>query len=223
MQQEYKSEFLKAILEEVRDQMDNENFSIIKRNKVPKGSTILPWVWQMKGKRHIKTRKIKRWKSRLKVDESKMTKGINYDKVYAPMASWNFIPLLINIIVLHNWNTKQIDYVQAFSQAPAKNYLYLKVPSGFEVEGGKKGEYALKLHKNVYGQKQAGRVCYKYLSKNPTEELWFEWAQVHECVFYRGKTIYVLYTDDSILAGPDQGEIEQVIKDLRKDNIEVTN
>ena len=42
MQQEDKSEFLKAILEEVRDQMDNENFSIIKRNKVPKGSTILP-------------------------------------------------------------------------------------------------------------------------------------------------------------------------------------
>ena len=42
MHQEDKAEFLKAMLEEVRDQMENGNFSIIKRNQVPKGSTILP-------------------------------------------------------------------------------------------------------------------------------------------------------------------------------------
>ena len=44
-----------------------------------------------------------------------------------------------------------------------------------------------------------------------------------ECVFYRGKTLYILYTDDSILAGPDPEEIEQVLKDLKKSNLEVTN
>ena len=33
----------------------------------------------------------------------------------------------------------------------------------------------------------------------------------------------VLYTEDSVLAGPDQEEIEQVIKDLKKANIEVTD
>ena len=44
-----------------------------------------------------------------------------------------------------------------------------------------------------------------------------------ECVFYRGKTVYILYTDDSILAGPDPEEIEQVLKDLKKENFEVTD
>ena len=129
MQQEDKAEFLKAMLEEVRDQTNNENFSIIKRNQVPRGSTILPCVWQMKRKRHIKTRKIKRWKARLTVDGSRMTKGVHYDKVYAPVASWTSIRLLLTMIVLHNWNTTQIDYVQAFPQAPAEKDLYLKVPS----------------------------------------------------------------------------------------------
>ena len=43
-----------------------------------------------------------------------------------------------------------------------------------------------------------------------------------ECVFYRVKTVYILYTDDYILAGPDPEEIEQVLKDLRKANLEVT-
>ena len=51
------------------------------------------------------------------------------------------------MIFLHNWTTKQIDYVQAFLQAPAEKDLYLKVPSGFEVEGGKKGDYVLNLQK----------------------------------------------------------------------------
>ena len=78
-----------------------------------------------------------------------MTKVIHFDKIYALVSSWTFIHLLLNMIVLHNWNTKKIDYVQAFPQATAEKDLYLKVPSAFEVEWGNKGEYALKLHKNV--------------------------------------------------------------------------
>ena len=112
IQQEDKAEFLKAMLEEVRDQMENENISIIIRNQVPKGSTILHWVLQKKRKRHIKTRKIKRCKARLTVDGSIMKNGIHYDKVCAPVNSWNSISLLLTIIVFHNWDTKQIDYVQ---------------------------------------------------------------------------------------------------------------
>ena len=44
-----------------------------------------------------------------------------------------------------------------------------------------------------------------------------------ECVLYRGQTVYILYTDDTILARPDPEEIEQVLKDLRKANLEVTD
>ena len=152
-----------------------------------------------------------------------MTKGVHYDKVYAPVAIWTSIFLLLTMIVLHNCTTKQIDYVQAFPQAPAEKDLYFKVPASFEVEGGKKGEYALKLHMNVYGKKQAGRVWYKYLTQKLLEELGFEMSQVDECVFYRGKTVYIIYTDDFILAGPDPEEIEQVLTYLKKANLEVTD
>jgi hypothetical protein len=43
-------------------------------------------------------------------------------------------------------------------------------------------------------------------------------SKTDKCVFYCGTTIYAVYTDDSILAGPDKKEIEQIIKDLRKQN-----
>ena len=67
-------------MEEVRDQNDNGKFSIIKRNQVPKWSTVLPCVCKIKRKRHIMTRKVKHWKARLNVDGSRMTKGVHYDK-----------------------------------------------------------------------------------------------------------------------------------------------
>ena len=127
------------------------------------------------------------------------------------------------MIVLHYWTTKHIDYVQEFPLAPADKYLYLKVPAGFEIEGGKKGDYSLKLHENIYGQKQSGRVWYMYLTKKLFGELGFEISQVDECVLYRGENVYILYPDDYILAGPDLEEIEQVLKDLKKANLEVTD
>ena len=207
---------------EVHDQMENGNFSIIKRSEIPKGSTILPCVWQMRRKRDIRTRKIKKWKARLTVDGSRMKRGQHYDKVYAPVASWATIRLLMVLVSLHGWSTKQIDYVQAFPQAPVEKDLYLKVPAGFDIENGNKNDYALKLHKNVYGQKQAGRVWYKYLSKKLTKELGFKQSKIDECLFYRGKTLYLLYTDDSILAGPDQQEINQIIKEIKEIGLDIT-
>ena len=50
----------------------------------------------------------------------------------------------------------------------------------------------------------------------------FTRSNIDECIFYRGKTVYLVYTDDSILAGPDKEEIVQVIKDLKGANLYVT-
>ena len=127
------------------------------------------------------------------------------------------------MILIHRWHTKQIGYVQAFPQAPVEKYLYLKVPAGFEVEGGTQDEYALKLHKNVYEKKQAGRVWYKYLTNKLVNEMGFTRSKIDECIFYRGKTVYLLYADDSILAGLDKEEIAQVINDLKGAGLDITD
>ena len=51
--------------------------------------------------------------------------------------------------------------------------------------------------------------------KKLVKEPGFKQSKVDECVFYRGKTLYVLYTDDSLLAGPDKKEIEAIIDELQ--------
>ena len=69
------SEKLKAAMtDEVKSQFENENFEIVSRASVPKNATILPAVWHMKRKRDIKTGTIKKYKARLNIDGSRMTK-----------------------------------------------------------------------------------------------------------------------------------------------------
>jgi hypothetical protein len=222
MREPDKAEFVKSMTKEVNGMIDNETFVIRKRTSIPEGVKILPSVWQMRRKGDIKTRKIKKWKARLNIDDSRMEKGLHYDQTYSPVASWNSIRMLLTLTAVHGWHTIQLDYVAAFPQAPVEKDLYMSIPRGFEMEGAAKGEYVLQLKRNLYGQKQAGRVWNAYLVDKLINKLKFTQSKADECVFYRGTTMYVLYTDDSILAGPNQAEIDQLIKELRQANLDLT-
>ena len=222
MKEPDREEFLKAMQKEIDDQMENGNYDIIKKSEVPKGEKILPAVWQMKRKRDIKTQKVKKYKARLNIDGSRMIKGKHYDQTYSPVASWNSIRLLLTMVATQNWKTRQLDYVLAFPQAPVQRDLYMQIPKGIVLEGAEKGEYVLKLKRNVCGQKDAGRVWFQYLRNKLVNEVGFEQSKIDECVFYRGKTMCVLHTDDSLIAGPDDAEIEQIIKDLKAANLGIT-
>jgi hypothetical protein len=96
----------------------------------------------------------------------------------------------------------------------------MKLPAGFTVPGRTIAEqdrrvYVLKLEKISYGQKQAGRVWYLHLRKNLLK-LGFKLSQHDECIFYYGKTVFIVYTDDTILLGPDKDEIDLLVKRLGK-------
>jgi hypothetical protein len=177
----------------------------------------------MKQKRDIKTRAVKKYKSRLNIDGSQMKKGIYYDETNVPVASWKSIQLLLIMTVLKGWYSKQIDYVLAFPQAPVEREIYMQIPKGFQVEGKSSKDYILKSHKNVYGQCQSGSVWYKYLHHNLINELKFKQSKEDKCVYFRGSTMYVLYTDDSLIAEPYKDEIDQVLKDLKQANLNVTD
>ncbi len=56
---------------------------------------------------------------------------------------------------------------------------------------------------------------YLHLKKNLLK-LGFKPSQHDECVFYYGKTIFIVYTDDTILLGPDKDEIDLLVKRLSR-------
>ena len=222
MQEPDRDRFREAMTKEWDGQANNKNFTLMRRSDVPEGATILPAVWQMRRKRDVSTGEIKKYKARLNLDGSKMIKHKHYELTYAPVVKWYSIRLVLALTLVNGWYTQQIDYVLAYPQAPIEREIYMKIPRGMEIEGRNKEDYVLKLHRNIYGQKQAGRVWYKYLTRKLIEEVGFEKSEVDECVFTRGGVIYLLYTDDSIIAGVHKEQVENAIRDIEAAGLKIT-
>jgi Reverse transcriptase (RNA-dependent DNA polymerase) len=198
-----KEEFVKSMHEEVQGQIDSKVYSPVLRSSVPKNVKVFPAVWAMRRKRKSSTGKVYRYKSRLNIGGHKQQEGIDYDQTYSPVVTWPSIRLLLTLMLVNNWATRQIDYIQAYPQAPIERNMYMEIPKGFKItDGDPEGDYVLQLHQNIYGQKQAGRVWNHYLVEHLLR-VGFIQSEHDPCVFYKGRAIYILYTDDSILAGPD--------------------
>jgi hypothetical protein len=216
-------EFLKAMAKEVDDHTKNGLWEIVPKRKLPQGSLVAPGIWAMKRKRHISTGEAYKWKARLAYDGSKQTKGVNYWETYAPVASWSTIRLVLSLAQINKWKIRQVDFVLAYTQAEAECDMYMKIPREFEVADGKKGEeYVLKIKKNYYGQKQAGRVWNKYLVAKLLE-VGFEQSEQDECLFYKGDVVYALYTDDSLLSGPDDKTLDDILKQMEGVGLKLTS
>jgi hypothetical protein len=59
-----RKQFTQAVIKEVNDHIEKKNWELIPRDKVPKGTTILPSVWSMKCKRDIKTQQVYKHKGK---------------------------------------------------------------------------------------------------------------------------------------------------------------
>ena len=161
-----RAQFIGAMQKEMDSQLDDGNSKVVHRSTIPTGSKVFPAIWQMCQKHDIATQQVNKWKARLNFDGSSMKKGVHYKQSYAPVASWGSIQLALAIEMANNWVPTQVDYVLAFPQAPVEHPIYMDIPCGFEMaEGLSKRDYALLLHGNVYGQKQAAHVWNKYLTK----------------------------------------------------------
>jgi hypothetical protein len=92
----------------------------------------------------------------------------------------------------------------------------MEVPKGVNLQNlpRQPKEYVLELKKNLYGQKQAGRVWYKYLTQGLLN-IGFKQSNIGECVFYQQGKIFLVYVEDGIIAGPSEKDIKQVIIDLQ--------
>jgi hypothetical protein len=215
-----KKEFIKAMEEEINGQIKNEIFTIIPRKEVPQDKRVLPTVWAMRRKRRIATGQVYKWKARLNIDGSKQIKGEDYWETYAPVANWASIRLLLTHAIINKWHTRQIDYVQAYTQAEVETEMYMEIPKGYKIDDPS-DDFVLKLNKNIYGQKQAGLVWNKHLVQR-LEKVGLKQCETDPCIFTKGKIVYILYTDDSILMGPDPKELDNLIDKMKATKLELT-
>jgi hypothetical protein len=208
-----KKEFLQSMQKEIDGHNENKNWELVPRSQVPSHIKVLPSVWAMRRKRRLSDGTVYKWKARINVDGSKQTYGIDYWETYAPVATWATIRCIMMLAAQRNWKTKQLDFVQAYPQAPAQTEMYIEIPKGCVVPGPKK-DWVLKVLNNIYGQKQAGKVWNDFLIQGLTTKLGFTQSKHDPSLLWRGKYIIIIYTDDTIITGPEEKEIDQIIGEI---------
>ena len=92
--------------------------------------------------------------------------------------------------------------------------MYMEIPHGFNMPEGGRSDHCLKILKNIYGQKQAGRTWSKHLTKGLLS-IGFVQSEADECIYYRGMTVFMVYVDDGIFISPDACLINECIELMR--------
>jgi hypothetical protein len=152
LRQEDKGEFIKAMVKEVQDHESRNHWTVIPRSDMPSGNKSILSVWSFKCKQAPDGRILK-YKAQLCAHGGMQTWGVNYWEMYAPVVNWLSVRALMAISVIHDLETRSIDFVLAFPQADLDVDIYMELPYGFDFDGQR--HFLLKLNKNLYGLKSA--------------------------------------------------------------------
>ena len=101
------------------------NYEPLPIDKVPSGTKLLDMVWSMRRKRCIKTQEVYKWKARLNMHGGQQEHRVQYWDTYAPVVTWQTVWFFLTLSILLGWRSRQLDFVMAYLQVPAKMPLYL--------------------------------------------------------------------------------------------------
>ena len=225
----YREEFLEGMLNEITELISHDTWEVIERSKIPKikdengkeyTPDVIPTTWAFKIKRwpHGLLRKIK---ARFCV-RGDLQEGVDdvFD-TYAPVASWTSIRMLTILAIQHQWVTKQIDFSNAFVQAPLEKPVYVSLPAMFNDSSGlDPRQLCLRLKKSLYGMREAPKLWNDWLSKALVRAGFVSSTEDPGIFYGRGMAIAV-YVDDVLFFGPSEAEMEKVISELQEGGFEL--
>jgi Reverse transcriptase (RNA-dependent DNA polymerase) len=172
---------------------------------------ILPGTWTFRRKRHPDGR-VKKLKARFCVRGDLQETN---PQTYAPVVQWSTVRLLMYFALFFEYETRCIDFSNAFVQAKLDVPIYIHLPRGF-YNDDPANDVCLKLNRSLYGLKEAPRLFYLHLRDHLLARHMTQ-STFDPCLFYGDGVILVCFVDDCILVGPKASALEAVISDLRRD------
>ena len=151
--------------------------------------------------------------------------GIDYNEVFAPVARWDTIQMVLTLVAQKEWSVYQLDIKSVFLHGELKKDVYVEQPLGYIQKG--KEERVYKLKKTLYGLKQAPRAWYNKIKAYFVKEGFVRYDYEHT-LFVKieegGKRFLIvsLYVDDLIFIGNDACMFES-FKSSMKDEFDMTD
>jgi len=121
------------------------------------------------------------------------------------------IRVILSIVAAENLHLEQLDVKIAFLHGELEEDIYMTQPEGFEVSG--KANLVCKLHKSLYGLKQALRQWYKKFNEFMSNS-GFNRCDMDHCCYVKKYTnsnvILAMYVDDMMIAGSSMAKINRL-------------
>ena len=150
---------------------------------------------------------------------------LDFFETYSAVASISTIRLVVALAASFGLQLMVADVEQAYLQSSLKEELYIEIPDYFKRKPEFKGSDCLRLHKGLYGTKQAGRGWFEML-KGAILHAGLQEAPEDPCLYYRrgddGNVNLVVCTvvDDLLGAGVD-GAFESFLESLKGQGIDL--
>ena len=212
-------DFVLAMIKEIDDHQSRGHWELVERVHLPKGAKTILSVWAFKRKR-LPDGTILKHKARLNAHGGMQRWGVDYYETYAPVVNWISVRIILALSLIHKLESKSIDFVLAFPQADLERDVFMELPYGFEY--GYRGQYVLKLKKNLYGLAGASYNWFQKLTEGLESE-GFQKSEIDQCVFLRKDCIILVYVDDMIALSKDSQVLVDLVKNLQKKKYILTN
>ena len=199
----------------------NTEFSVLLQNGTwslvspPADANVVGCRWIYKIKRNADGT-IERYKARLVAKGFHQQEGIDFSETFSPVIKHATIRLVIAIAVTSNWNIKQLDVQNAFLHGDLQENVFMTQPQGYVHP--QFPHHVCKLHKSLYGLRQAPRSWFSKLSTT-LKLLGFIESKADPSLFVRHTStdmLYLLiYVDDILLTGSSPSAITDIIHSLQ--------
>jgi hypothetical protein len=196
------SKWAAACLEEMSGLRAMHTWEVVDR---PAHCNVLPLKWVFKLKRH-QDGSLDRFKARLCVKGFRQKAGVDFEEIFAPVASASTFRALMAAVAVHSWHVRQVDFKQAFLNGRLQETVFVQQPEGY-TDGTPR---VMRLLRSLYGLKQAPRAWHETL-KAALLGLGYAQSTADPCLFFKAGSWLLLYVDDQLMVGPDLNLLQGVI------------
>ena len=155
---------------------------------------------------------LERYKARLIAEAYTQQHGIGFLDTFSPIVKLTTIKLLLVVAVVHGWFMIQLDINNAFLHGGLSEEVYMDLPLGYHHERESlPSNPVFRLHKSLYGLKQASRQWYAKFSQFLLSTGFKQSATDHSMFIKRDDTSFLcllVYVDDTIVVGNCSQTIE---------------
>jgi hypothetical protein len=148
----------------------------------PASSNVVDSKWVFKLKKNADGT-IDKYKARLVARGFTQIYGVDYYETFAPVAKLASIRTLLAIAARNDWPIDMFDFHSAFlnGELDDDEDIYMEQPPDHPVDDPDR--FVVKLHKSIYGLKQAGKKWYDSLSRS-LADIGFQKSEADPAVFY---------------------------------------